>query len=142
MAGPWIDYLARCSALLAAGRPAVDIAVFVGEEAPVTGLFEHELDEAGQVGGEGLLPDLGAVAADVEVVDEPVGLGGRLVGRDRGDVDARGEAAQLGHPGVVGGEVDVGLGRHAHEPPGTPHPHHPGRGHRGRHRGRPTPAVP
>jgi hypothetical protein len=46
MAGPWIDYLARCSALLAAGRPAVDIAVFVGEEAPVTGLFEHELDGA------------------------------------------------------------------------------------------------
>lgn len=45
MAGPWIDYLARCSALLAAGRPAVDVAVFVGEEAPVTGLFEHRYDD-------------------------------------------------------------------------------------------------
>lgn len=45
MARPWIDYLARCSALLAAGRPAVDIAVFVGEEAPVTGLYEHRLDD-------------------------------------------------------------------------------------------------
>ncbi|BAJ74682.1 hypothetical protein MTES_1718 [Microbacterium testaceum StLB037] len=45
MARPWIDYLARCSALLAAGRPAVDVAVFVGEEAPVTGLYEHRLDD-------------------------------------------------------------------------------------------------
>ncbi|WP_341995961.1 glycoside hydrolase [Microbacterium sp. LWH7-1.2] len=44
MAGPWIDYLARCSALLSAGEPAVDIAVFVGEEAPVTGLFDHAVD--------------------------------------------------------------------------------------------------
>jgi hypothetical protein len=43
-ARPWIDYLARCSAVLAAGAPAVDVAVFVGEEAPVTGLFEHRLD--------------------------------------------------------------------------------------------------
>lgn len=46
MARPWIDYLARCSALLSMGAPAVDIAVFVGEEAPVTGLFEHRLDDA------------------------------------------------------------------------------------------------
>ncbi len=45
LARPWIDYLARCSALLAAGRPALDIAVFVGEEAPVTGLYEHRLDD-------------------------------------------------------------------------------------------------
>lgn len=44
LAGPWIDYLARCSALLSMGRPAVDVAVFVGEEAPVTGLYEHEAD--------------------------------------------------------------------------------------------------
>lgn len=44
MAGPWVDYLARCSLMLATGRPAVDIAVFVGEEAPVTGLFEHRFD--------------------------------------------------------------------------------------------------
>lgn len=38
MAAPWIDYLARCSAVLSAGEPAVDFAVFVGEEAPVTAL--------------------------------------------------------------------------------------------------------
>ena len=44
MARPWIDYLARCSAMLSAGRPAVDFAVFVGEEAPVTGLFDDALD--------------------------------------------------------------------------------------------------
>ena len=46
MARPWIDYLARCSALLSAGEPAVDVAVFVGEEAPVTGLFDDALDTA------------------------------------------------------------------------------------------------
>lgn len=46
MARPWIDYLARCSAVLSAGSAAVDLAVFVGEEAPVTGLFEHRLDDA------------------------------------------------------------------------------------------------
>ncbi|NYE18244.1 glycosyl hydrolase [Microbacterium immunditiarum] len=44
MAKPWIDYLARCSAVLSAGEPAVDIAVFVGEEAPVTGLFADAYD--------------------------------------------------------------------------------------------------
>lgn len=46
MARPWIDYLARCSAVLSAGEPAVDVAVFVGEEAPVTGLFGERFDEA------------------------------------------------------------------------------------------------
>jgi hypothetical protein len=46
MAKPWIDYLARCSAVLSAGEPAVDIAVFVGEEAPVTGLFDDRFDDA------------------------------------------------------------------------------------------------
>ena len=46
MARPWIDYLARCSALLSAGEPAVDIALFVGEEAPVTGLFDDAVDTA------------------------------------------------------------------------------------------------
>ena len=44
MARPWIDYLARCSAVLSAGEPAVEVAVFVGEEAPVTGLFNDALD--------------------------------------------------------------------------------------------------
>ncbi|MGC5171920.1 glycosyl hydrolase [Microbacterium sp. DT81.1] len=46
VARPWIDYLSRCAAMLNTGRPAVDIAVFVGEEAPVTGLFEHRTDES------------------------------------------------------------------------------------------------
>ncbi|WP_322410283.1 glycosyl hydrolase [Microbacterium invictum] len=46
MARPWIDYLARCSTLLAEGEPVVDIAVFVGEEAPVTGLFGDEPDDS------------------------------------------------------------------------------------------------
>ncbi|MEU1971432.1 glycosyl hydrolase [Microbacterium sp. NPDC019599] len=46
MARPWIDYLARCSAVLSAGEPAVDIAVFVGEEAPVTGLFGDRFDDS------------------------------------------------------------------------------------------------
>ena len=44
MARPWIDYLARCSALLSKGRPAVEIAVFIGEEAPVTSLFNDSFD--------------------------------------------------------------------------------------------------
>ena len=44
MARPWIDYLARCSAVLSMGSPAVEIAVFVGEEAPVTGLFNAAFD--------------------------------------------------------------------------------------------------
>ena len=43
-AGEWIDYLARCSWLLNQGEPAVDVAVFIGEEGPVTGLFEHTVD--------------------------------------------------------------------------------------------------
>ncbi|MGV9194045.1 glycosyl hydrolase [Microbacterium sp. MC2] len=46
LAGPWIDYLARCSAVLSAGRPDVQVAVFVGEEAPVTGLFAERFDRA------------------------------------------------------------------------------------------------
>jgi alpha-L-rhamnosidase len=44
LAGPWIDYLARCSWLLNQGVPAVDVAVFVGEEAPVTALFGEAPD--------------------------------------------------------------------------------------------------
>ena len=38
-AKPWVDYLARCSHLLSLGRPSVDVAYFIGEEAPVTALF-------------------------------------------------------------------------------------------------------
>ncbi len=35
MARPWIDYIARSSAMLQAGRPVVDVAYFYGEEAPI-----------------------------------------------------------------------------------------------------------
>jgi hypothetical protein len=45
-AGPWVDYLARCSFLLGAGTPATDIAYFIGEEAPVTALFGDEREAA------------------------------------------------------------------------------------------------
>lgn len=46
MAGPWVDYLAGCSAVLSLGMPLVHVAVFVGEEAPVTGLFAEKIDTA------------------------------------------------------------------------------------------------
>lgn len=49
-AGPWIDYLARCSAVLSSGEPAVDVAHFVGEEAPITALFGERFDDAVPVG--------------------------------------------------------------------------------------------
>jgi hypothetical protein len=45
-AGPWVDYLARCSYLLNQGLPAVDVAVFTGEEAPVTALYGDQLDRS------------------------------------------------------------------------------------------------
>ncbi|WP_336853548.1 glycosyl hydrolase [Sinomonas albida] len=44
MASPWIDYLARCSFVLNQGTPAADVVVFIGEEAPVTGLWAHSPD--------------------------------------------------------------------------------------------------
>ncbi|TQK18314.1 alpha-L-rhamnosidase-like protein [Microbacterium sp. SLBN-154] len=50
MARPWIDYLTRCSALLAEGEPAVEVAVFVGEEAPVTALFSEAPDDTAPAG--------------------------------------------------------------------------------------------
>jgi alpha-L-rhamnosidase len=46
LAGPWIDYLARCSWILNQGVPAVDVAVFIGEEGPVTALFGDEPDRS------------------------------------------------------------------------------------------------
>lgn len=42
MARPWIDYIARSSLLLQAGRDVADLAYFYGEEAPLTGLFGQE----------------------------------------------------------------------------------------------------
>lgn len=38
-AGPWIDYLARCSYLLQQGRFYGDVAYFYGEEGPLTAVF-------------------------------------------------------------------------------------------------------
>ncbi len=39
MARPWVDYLSRTAYLLQQGRYAADVAVFYGEESPVTSLF-------------------------------------------------------------------------------------------------------
>ncbi|MEE4454820.1 glycosyl hydrolase [Novosphingobium resinovorum] len=39
MARPWVDYIARSSLLLQAGRNVADVAYFYGEEAPLTGLY-------------------------------------------------------------------------------------------------------
>jgi len=39
----WIDYLARCQALLQMGKPVVDIAVFTGEEVPRRSLLPDRL---------------------------------------------------------------------------------------------------
>lgn len=39
-AGPWIDYLSRCSYLLQQGHAVVDAAVFYGDGAPVAAPFE------------------------------------------------------------------------------------------------------
>lgn len=86
MARPWIDYLARCSALLSLGVPAVDIAVFVGEEAPVTGLFDGALDASVQQGFD--YDYIGADAlADVLAVD------------DAGDIVSAGATYRLLHLG-------------------------------------------
>ena len=75
MARPWIDYLARCSALLSAGRPAVDIAVFVGEEAPVTGLFDDRLDATVPAGFDFDYVGADALADVLRVEDGSLGLG-------------------------------------------------------------------
>jgi alpha-L-rhamnosidase len=50
MAGPWVDYIARCSYLLNQGVPAVDVAVFVGEEGPLTALFGEQTDRSVSAG--------------------------------------------------------------------------------------------
>jgi hypothetical protein len=51
-AAPWVDYLARCSYLLNQGLPAVDVAVFIGEEAPLTALYGDRLDRSVPAGTE------------------------------------------------------------------------------------------
>jgi len=45
-AAPWVDYLARCCYLLNQGLPAVDVAVFTGEEAPLTALYGDRIDRS------------------------------------------------------------------------------------------------
>lgn len=44
-ANVWIDYHSRCQALLQAGRPVVDIAVFTGEDVPSRAVLPHTLVE-------------------------------------------------------------------------------------------------
>lgn len=39
LARPWVDYMARSSLLLQAGRNVADVAYFYGEEGPITGLY-------------------------------------------------------------------------------------------------------
>ena len=39
----WVDYVARCEALLQAGRPAADVAVFTGEELPSRAVLPETL---------------------------------------------------------------------------------------------------
>ncbi len=39
----WIDYLARCQALLQMGKPVVDVAVFTGEEIPLRAVLPNRL---------------------------------------------------------------------------------------------------
>jgi hypothetical protein len=69
LAGPWVDYLARCSWLLNQGVPAVDVAVFIGEEAPVTGLFGEEADRSVPPGFDFDYVDLDALEQRISVVD-------------------------------------------------------------------------
>jgi hypothetical protein len=42
MARPWIDYLARTAFLMQQGRHVADLAYFVGEEAPLTALYQRQ----------------------------------------------------------------------------------------------------
>ncbi|MFC0681562.1 glycosyl hydrolase [Lysobacter korlensis] len=44
-AGGWVDYLSRSSHLLNQGVPVADVAYFIGEESPVTGLFGDRLPD-------------------------------------------------------------------------------------------------
>jgi hypothetical protein len=54
----WVDYARRCQALLQAGRPAADIAVFTGEEIPRRAVLPRDL--AGTLPGIiGAVPDEG-----------------------------------------------------------------------------------
>jgi len=63
LAGPWIDYLARCSFLLNRGEPAVEVAVLIGEEGPLTALFGEAEDDAVPGGFAADYVDTGGLAA-------------------------------------------------------------------------------
>lgn len=69
LAGPWIDYLARCSWLLNQGVPAVDVAVFIGEEGPVTALYRDAPDRTVPAGFDFDYVDLAALERRLTVVD-------------------------------------------------------------------------
>ena len=69
LAAPWIDYLARCSWLLNQGAPAVDVAVFVGEEGPLTALFGDDLDRTVPPGLDFDYVDLDALERRITVDD-------------------------------------------------------------------------
>jgi len=75
LAGPWIDYLARCSWLLNQGVPAVDVAVFIGEEAPVTSLFGSTPDRSVPAGFDFDYVDLDALEQRIRVVDGDLAAG-------------------------------------------------------------------
>jgi len=98
-AAPWVDYLARCSYLLNQGLPAVDVAVFTGEEAPLTALYGDQVDRC--------------VPADFQA------------GTRHGDGLRGYEASEL-EPGndAPGGAADGELpgGRHVRVPPRSPSP--------------------
>jgi hypothetical protein len=42
-AKPWVDYMARNAFMLQQGRFFADVAYFAGEEAPLTGLYDHRI---------------------------------------------------------------------------------------------------
>ena len=75
LAGAWIDYLARCSWLLNQGVPAVDVAVFTGEEAPVTSLFGMAPDRSVPAGFDFDYVDLDALEQRFRVVDGELAAG-------------------------------------------------------------------
>lgn len=118
MARPWIDYLARCSALLSMGAPAVDVAVFAGEEAPVTGLFEHRLDDTVPAGF-----DFDYVGADA-VRDVLRVEGGRIVsdGAAYGALYLGGSSDRMTLPTLLAIErlLDAGAVVVGERPIGTP----------------------
>ena len=75
MAGPWIDYLARCSYLLNQGDPAGDVAVFVGEEGPLTALFGDAPDDSVPADVDHDYVDLEALERRVTVTDGVLAAG-------------------------------------------------------------------